>query len=165
MAYNFATSYHQGIDDEARLDAHFRRSYIVYPVSDVQQRHGIDRYFIYDNWYVAVEYKADRTADSTGNAFIETISVLRQGKVEHYGWVYTSQADVLIYYLPQQARAYWLPFHIIRACLPDWEQECETRAVENDDYYTVGLLVPLERLDELCAHPGEVDGELPREQR
>jgi len=90
-----------------------------------------------------VEYKTDHTAARTGNAFIETISVDSEQKA---GWAFTSQADVVLYYVPGRDQVYVLRTTAVRSRLPFWLQACEVRQVPNDGYHTHGLLVPLDEL-------------------
>lgn len=149
MTYHFTDSLHQGEQDEEVLDAYFEHLFQVVAATPAQQRQGIDRVFSREGQRILVEYKADQTATRTGNAFVETVSV---DTVEDYrlGWAYTSQAEWLIYYLPLSGRAYWIILSDLRIYLPRWERIYPTRAIPNEGYHTLGLLVPLSEFEMLC---------------
>lgn len=139
---------------EQVLDEHFRLRYFVHPVARDEQRQGIDRWFAsLDGGKISVEYKSDSRAHQTGNAFIETVSVDTR---DIPGWVYTSKADVLVYYLPVPRTYYMIDFVALREQLPAWEQRYRQVKVKNSDYYTMGLLVPLIELVEIAFEMGEV---------
>lgn len=127
---------------EQFLDDFSARWYTIRQASLIEQRQGIDRHFTDKKTGIAttVEYKADTTASRTGNAFVETVSVDATGKL---GWAYTSQADWLFYYLPQDGLLYFWHFAEFRKHLPRWVRECKSRAIPNQGYKTVGMLVPL----------------------
>lgn len=118
--------------------------FTVSPATGEEQRQGIDRHF---SLPLTVEYKTDATAVRTHNAFIETVSVDTAGK---RGWAYTSEADVLVYYIPGDELLYIVRFSRLRARLPHWLDLFPSRRIPNRGYHTVGLLVPLEELEE-CA--------------
>lgn len=147
--YNFADQLSHGKRGETFLDRFFAHWFRIEPAAPEEQRHGIDRHFhhlkSHDDF--TVEYKTDSAAARTGNAFIETISVDTEHKA---GWAFTSQADVLLYYVPGKDTVYILKMAAIRARLPLWRQTCEVREVPNGGYHTHGLLVPLQEL-ERCA--------------
>ncbi len=94
-----------------------------------------------------VELKTDTRAYDTGNAFIETVAVDRESKL---GWAYTSTAHWLLYFIPQNRRIYRIALEVLRVELPSWEGRFPTRRIPNrgarGDYFTHGLLVPLEEL-------------------
>lgn len=74
--YNFDAQLAQGQTGEQHLDQHFSRWYTIRPATASDQRRGIDRWYTRPNGETfPVEYKTDRTAGRTGNAFIETTSV------------------------------------------------------------------------------------------
>jgi hypothetical protein len=141
MVYAFKTQLSKGERAEAELTKHFEEWFVIREVSRAEQRAGIDRIFQPKDGgpVLKVEMKTDWTASKTGNAFVETISVDTTGKK---GWAYTSQADVLLYYLPDDLLIYWMPFATLRFHLPRWCQY-PTRKITNSGYCTYGLLVPL----------------------
>lgn len=149
IPYNFDDQLSHGERGEVFLDRYFSRWFRIEPATEEQQRQGFDRIFHHRKSRSAytVEYKTDTAAARTGNAFIETVSV---DAAEKAGWAFTSQADMLLYYVPGKNIVYILKMAAIRARLPFWLQTCEVREVPNNGYHTHGLLVPLEEL-ERCA--------------
>lgn len=144
--YDFKQQLLQGARGEQDLDLFFAQWYVVQPVTMAQQRQGIDRIFRRkcDGREYRVEYKTDWTASKTGNAFVETVSVDTTGKA---GWAVTSQADVLIYYLPEDLLIYVFNFRSLRTLLAYWRKHYPTRRIPNNGYHTHGLLVPLHEFE------------------
>lgn len=147
MVYSFKEQLALGQSDENRLDQHFRQFFVIVPASSDEQRTGIDRHYIKDKRTYSVEYKSDRRAKETGHAFIETVSVDANDKP---GWIYTSQATYLFYFVPNDDLVYMLTLRKMRNQLPRWERECRSVAVPNEGYSTVGLLVDIGDI-ERCA--------------
>lgn len=146
MTYNFATKLHEGQKHEQFLDELSAQWYEIREASREEQRRGIDRIFTEKatGLIVKVEYKADTTASRTGNAFVETISVDTANKP---GWAYTSQADWLLYYLPQDGLIYLFELTTLRRHLPRWVKQFPARAIPNEGYKTHGILVPLDEFE------------------
>lgn len=151
MTYSFQTQLAQGQTYEQQLDARFADRYIIQPATPQQQRQGIDRVYRprkNPHEVLYVEYKADRTAARTGNAFVETVSVDTAGK---QGWAYTSQADWLFYLVAGQCEAlYIIRMADLRAKLPAWQRKYQERRIPNEGYHTVGLLVPLHEFEQIA---------------
>lgn len=140
--YDFDEQHTQGEGGEAFLDSFFEaRGHQVLPATRGQQRSGIDRVFLWDGKMALVEYKTDFLAHKTGKVFIETVSIDREDKP---GWAFSSQADFLVYYAPGLDTIYVIPLETLREYLPEWEEKYPSRAAQNRDYATHGLLVPLE---------------------
>lgn len=144
--YSFNEQLCHGEHGEEFLDHYFSRWFHIEQASLEEQRLGIDRFFTSRNQKhrLAVEYKTDETASRTGNAFIEIISVDIAGKA---GWAYTSQADYLLYYVPQRAFIYMLKMTDIRDRLSLWHRQYPLRRIPNNGYNSHGLLVPLRDLE------------------
>lgn len=151
MTYSFTKQLAQGQTYEDALDARFADRYIIQPATPQQQRQGIDRVYRprkSPHEVLYVEYKADRTAARTGNAFVETTSVDTANKG---GWAYTSQADWLFYLVAGECEAlYLIRMADLRACLPRWQRQYQERRIPNDGYHTVGLLVPLSEFEQIA---------------
>lgn len=147
MIYDFIKQLHAGQTHEHFLDGFFNEWFVITDATRDQQRLGIDRIFTDNNTGAihTVEYKADTTASRTGNAFVETISVDTANRA---GWAYTSQADWLFYYLPQDGLIYYWIFAKLRRHLPRWTKQYPTRAIPNKGYKTHGLLVPLAEFEQ-----------------
>lgn len=159
-AHMFDASLTVGAAGERTLDAHFGVHFDIVPASPAQQRQGIDRVFCRrsddprSDRIFTVEYKTDHHAARTGNAFVETVSVERGGVVVKPGWVYTTAADRLIYYIPgaNWELAYILRPSRLRRALPAWQRIFSERVVANPDYVTRGLLVPLRAFEAVADH-------------
>jgi len=146
MKFDFDTQLGKGEDWERQLDRHFQKWFKIAPATMDQQRTGIDRIFTDANGRVlTVEYKSDERASSTGNAFVETVSVSTTGK---QGWAYTCRADLLLYFLPGDLLIYvWKP-EKLRRHLSKWECKYRTVSVPNSGYVTKGILVPLAEFEQ-----------------
>jgi len=145
--YDFTTQLNQGADGEAKLDAYFAQWYTIRHATRSEQRRGIDRIFVRPGGMFKVEYKADRKAGETGNAFVETISVDTANK---RGWAYTSQADYLLYYVPGPETVYVIRFAKLRLQMAFWVQQHPARKIPNRGYHTHGLLVPLDEFEHIA---------------
>lgn len=146
--YDFATQLRRGQGGEAALDAWFGRRFDIRPATRAEQRRGIDRWFTdrASGERLSIEYKTDWTASRTGNCFVETVSVDTADKA---GWAVSSQAQWLVYFLPDDGLAYVIPLVSLRAELPRWRREYPVRRIPNDGYHTVGLLVPQDEFERL----------------
>ena len=153
--YQFQEQLHEGNEGEHRLDAFFAHWYAITPATMHQQRIGIDRVFTcyYFGQQFAVEYKTDKRASHTGNAFVETVSVSTTHK---RGWAYTSQAEYLVYYVPGLNVVYIIPFAGLRTKLSHWLNRYATRAIPNAGYVTEGVLVPLAELNRIATWRGGI---------
>jgi hypothetical protein len=148
--HDFNSSFAVGRDGEEFLDKLFSIKFTIEQVDREDQRRGIDRYFTgksEDAKRLAIEYKTDHRAADTGNAFIETVSV---DSADKEGWAYKSQADYLIYYLPEDGLIYSIRMSALRRCLDRWAQEYPTRAAPNKGYNTYGILVPLHEFEDIA---------------
>ncbi|GAC1457012.1 MAG: hypothetical protein NVS2B14_00030 [Chamaesiphon sp.] len=147
--YEFNAQLSQGESDEHILDEYFSKRYRIRAATKQEQKVGIDRIFypssdLYE--YIPVEYKSDRRAHITGNAFIETVSV-ENGTKNIPGWAYTCEANIIIYFLPALKIAYCLEPWKIKAILSDWKAKYPERSVKNQGWITKGLLVPLHEVE------------------
>ena len=146
MVYNFDEQKARGSAGEQFLDRWFAGRYDIRPATRSEQQRGIDRIFTnrQTGRHLAVEYKTDYKAARTGNAFVETISVDTAGRA---GWAYSSAADYLIYYSPDDGLIYVLALEVLRRELPRWVREYPHRAAPNEGYATHGVLVPLDEFE------------------
>lgn len=149
--YGFAAQLAVGEAWEAHLDAFFGGQFPVEirPASMEEQRKGIDRLFVSKRTGAidTVEYKADRLAGKTGNAFVETVSVDTTGRP---GWAVSSQAKYLVYLVTEPETIYFVAMAALRATLPRWRRLYREAAAQNDGYQTVGLLVPLDEFERIA---------------
>lgn len=152
--YSFVEQLEKGQKAEKALDEYFSRWYIIHDVSMDTQKKGIDRIFSRTAVHadpihptINVEYKADEKTQSTGNVFIETMSVMEMGK---YGWAWTSQADMLVY-LAIPDTIYIVPPIKIREMIPEWTKTYGVRTVRNKAYKSCGIPVPEEEFAKVCS--------------
>lgn len=152
--HQFAKSYAQGKSGERFLDWYFNKFYVITQATRQQEREGFDRIFKSRHAkngfeYIAkkpveamrVEYKTDYRAAETGNAFIETESVNTTGK---RGWLYTSQAHLLVYFIPPLFRIYCCPMKNLAEAALVWQVKYAQSNADNITYLTRGLLIPID---------------------
>jgi hypothetical protein len=65
------------------------------------------------------------------------------------GWAITSEADLLLYYLPVTHELLTVEMTAIREALPEWERRYRSRKLDNAWYCTWGLMVPLWELERM----------------
>ena len=148
MTYSFKKQFNFGRKQEKYLDELFMGKFNIRPANRAQERNGIDRIFteISTGKIFTIQYKADKTAAHTGNAFVETVSVDTQNAP---GWAVSCQADFIIYYIVDIGPAYVLRPRDIRKNLKMWQGKYDERRIPNRGYHTVGLLVPLREFENL----------------
>ncbi|HMM41915.1 MAG TPA: hypothetical protein PKA95_08445 [Thermomicrobiales bacterium] len=155
--YDFARQFKHGQRGEEVLDAFFGARYNILPATAADERRGIDRYFTdVTGRQLTVQYKTDTTAATTGNVFVEVVSVDTHGKP---GWVFSCRADWLVYYVPGWRTAFAVIPDNLRAALPKWYETCTLRPVRNKSYHTIGLLVPRLVFGAACQQVIDLDGE------
>lgn len=129
------------------LDGYFCKLYNLQFASSQDEYNGIDRIaFRPDGKQILLEYKTDLLAERTGNAFIETCAYDASARGQRSGWAYTSQANVIVYFLPLTNRLYLIRPHRLRSRMPQWERKYRQVQVINAGWTTHGLLVPLQVL-------------------
>jgi hypothetical protein len=148
VLHDFTRSFETNKAYEAELDKHFAVEFDITPATRRQERAGIDRFFVHKGSGVrwSVEYKTDHMTATTGNVFVETVSVDTDGKP---GWALTSLAQLLVYYVPPKEYALLADMGAVKRSLADWER-FRRAEVDNGSYRTVGLLVPLEAFRAAC---------------
>ncbi len=150
--HEFNESYKEGKKGEAFLDDFFRRTYPDTFISGVDRDHerrGIDRIFDNGTKQFKVEYKTDYMTAKTGNIFLE-LSVNHYPKTKQ-GWTTGSQADILVYYIPDVA-VYMLSFSLLRKKLDDYYMTLQRKVVWNkgfdgNNFSTYGLLLPVRQFE------------------
>lgn len=139
------------------LDGFYSEWFEISPVTLKAQKAGIDRTWTQrkTKYRYSVEYKADEKATYTGNVFIETISV-DDGKRETPGWGYTSCAQLLVYYLPNEGVAYRTSMLNVKFHIDDWAGLYPIRSAQNDGYLTWGVCVPIDEFETICYAKNQV---------
>lgn len=102
-----------------------------------------DRHYCKEGRHFHIEYKSGMQTFSTGNIFLETISVDSENKP---GWVYTSRADY-IYYGALLNRKILVFFpHVLRREIEALKAKFPVKPTgkgQNSTYKTWGVIVPL----------------------
>lgn len=145
--YNFQIQLDKGKQAEIFLDSYFCGEFEITEASRQEQMQGIDRWFKKkqsDNPKFSIEYKTDWRASETHNAFIETVSVDTGHRL---GWVYTCGADYLLYYIPKDELIYIVKPAKLRNKIDKWIREYKEREIDNNQYYTRGVPVPLREFE------------------
>lgn len=136
MSYSFDDQLKVGERGEERLDRCFSRFYQISPVPMELQRLGVDRIFNNKGIRFTVEYKTDLKACSTRNFFLETEVDSKPG------WLFSSVAQVVIYYIPPDA--YVLNLLALRQDIHNgFLKGEESKPIPNVGYQARGILVPI----------------------
>ena len=143
----FYTSNNQASIDNNKLDNFFSQWYTIVEMPRDIDKIGIDRIWIDKDTGIrySVEYKSDRTAANTNNAFVETISVDRDNKP---GWAYTCSAQFIAYYVPPLNKVWLMSTIAIKNQVDEWKKMYPIKSCPNKDksgngYTTYGVTVPL----------------------
>lgn len=159
MSYQFSHQHNQGKAAEEFIYRTFQTAFNVIPAPAYLQEQGVDFTFTDRTSHQVhkVELKTDTRANCTGNAFVETVSVARDGQPHQPGWAYTSTADWLLYFLPDRVppKIYRIAFEELRVELPFWLDAYPARLIPNKnrrlgDYHTIGVLVPLAEFEQIA---------------
>lgn len=141
MTFSFKEQLALGEQGEREVVEYLSKFYNLSASPMELQRLGID--------YIAVEHKTgarftieiktDFVAQTTGNIFLE-FEVNKKP-----GWVLSSVAQVLIYYVPP--KLYFLNMYALRQ---DYQKKLiegpPSSQVKNENYYALGTLYPLDKL-------------------
>ncbi len=103
------------------------------------QRRGIDRLAVEGEDEYTLEYKADSKVFKTGNFFLETVS---QDTSNKPGWVYYSEADYIVYFLPTVKQLWFIKTATLKNNIEDWKQKYPIKSCKNKTYSSYGVLVP-----------------------
>lgn len=147
--YDFHQQLRQGQQGETTVHDWLRsQGWNLRPATMPEQKQGIDFWGSKPGRGAAsFEVKTDTAAHRTLNAFVELQSNSKTGKL---GWLFTCQADVLLYWIPKMDTLHWMNLTAIRTAYADWKELYPIKTVHNGTYYTTGLVVPLE-VFETCA--------------
>lgn len=146
MAFIDKDQFKNGKNVEAFLDEFFaNRGWEIRIMSPHEERVLClgDRYFTGLGKRVKVEYKSGIQTYYTGNVFLETVSVDTQAKP---GWVYTCQADYLMYATLLNGKILVMRPANLRLRIEALKRSypvVKTRHNQNDGYNTHGVIVPL----------------------
>lgn len=99
--------------------------------------------------HVKVEVKTDRAAATTGNLVFELIS---NAQLHRKGWMYTSAADKLMFYLPETNEIISVLFSEVRENFKSSVTRYKTTYQNDNGYLKEGkiALVPIAALESKC---------------
>jgi hypothetical protein len=140
--HDFREQVSEGEAFAKELDVFFSTRYEITRTPLATDKLGIDRIFTHHatGKRYSIEYKSDSRAASTGNAFVEIVSVSENNTP---GWAKTCLAQWIIYYIPPWRKGYWIRACTIKARLEAWERRYPTGRGQNRQYASIGILVPL----------------------
>jgi len=96
---------------------------------------------------ISVEVKSDSLAHKTNNMFVETVSVGRyhggEFRVEKRGWLYTTEAEYLIYHVVKSGAIMVFEPEALRRFVEERPGTYRSVDVRNRGYSGRGLLVPI----------------------
>lgn len=147
MRLNETPQFAQGKSVEAFLDVWFEyRGWEIRQTTPHEERALClgDRRFTKDGVTYLVEYKSGLQTFTTGNVFLETVSVDTANKA---GWVYTCQADFVFYACLFNHKILVFKPQRLRDCIEMLKtkfREVSTSKNQNDGYNTWGVIVPLQ---------------------
>lgn len=140
------TQFKNGKDVERFLDAYFSALGFAVEVLGYEEervKHLGDRRLHRGGLSILVEYKSGIQTFYTGNVFLETVSV---DATNRPGWVYTCQADQIVYAALLNRKLLWIEPKILRDRINGFQQRfrtVKTSKGQNTGYDTHGVIVPL----------------------
>jgi len=156
MSLTSTVQFKQGKDVEAWLDRYFgERGFKIEKLSMEEERvqHIGDRRFKKGKWSYLIEYKSGIQTYTTGNIFLETVSV---DTTKTPGWVFTCKADWIVYACLLNHKLLWFKPDTLRIKITQMQQRYPTVFTgkgQNKNYKTHGVIVPLAIAEkELASH-------------
>lgn len=150
--YEFFEQREKGKTAEKQLDAFFSKWYQIKTITvDDELKDHYDRIFTRGDIETTVEYKTDFKAHETRNAFIELTSCKEKNTM---GWIHTSKADRLIYFVPETKEVYIVKLMYLRMATPYYSKKfgirtCTNKRKDGIIYHSEGFLMPLQILGTL----------------
>jgi len=149
MAFNLKVQLEKEKQHNKFLDKFFARWFEIELCDWSFQKIGVDRIFVDKETRMkyTVEYKSDEKASKTNNLFCETVSVDNESIP---GWVYTSIAQLLVYYIPPSKTIYVISMVSLKQKIRG--MDFPTRIIPNQDkgrqWNTIGQIIPLSEVEE-----------------
>ena len=140
---DFTNDLGRGKIGENKLDEYFSSKYHIESVSiDTEIDCGYDRIFTRksDGKTFTVEYKTDYMTLQTGNLFFETDVFTFEKQSHKKGWLYHSQADIIIYFMEPIILV--MRREPLLAFFHKHYKNYKTAKTKNDVNEATGLLVP-----------------------
>lgn len=151
--YTFSEQFDKGSQGERELDTFFtEQDFEVEVITALEvQKIGIDRVFRRGGKTWTVEYKTDYAAIITGNAFLEMIVDNR------VGWVLSTQANYVYYYVPRPVSIVYVVDSIkLRGELNTLVSRLTWKTIVNVKYSAHGMLYPLDELEKISTYTYEI---------
>ncbi len=122
-------------------DAIYSSKFNIRPSTPEEDRRGIDRHFKAKAcpFEFTMQYKGDERAATSGNLFIEIISV---DTTMAPGWAIKCEADYMSIYVPQERHVYLLHVRMLHIWVPAWLMRWPVTQAQNKHYKTHGILIP-----------------------
>ncbi|MCA9749198.1 MAG: hypothetical protein KC414_08830 [Romboutsia sp.] len=140
---DFTNDLSRGKIGENKLDNFFNSKYYIEAVSiDTEIDCGYDRIFTRksDGKKLTVEYKTDYMTLQTGNLFLEEDVFTYTSQNHKPGWIYHSQADIIIYFIEPIILV--MRREPLLAFFHKYYNDYRTVKTKNDVNEASGLLVP-----------------------
>jgi hypothetical protein len=145
--FSFEQQLAAGNVGERLLDEFFSAQGRLDRATIAQQHDGIDRILTKsDGRRYAIEYKTDFRAEETDRVFIETKSDRDHNST---GGPAKSLAQLLVILLPNRQWAWLIPMAEVKHALPKWLGRYPIKQVQNRDWVTQGIAVPLAEIEQL----------------
>lgn len=144
--YKFSEQNALGQNGEGEIRAHFAAMGIeTFSVPLATNKLGIDFWAIQSGVKIYFEAKTDSMTARTQNVFIETVSNSSTGKL---GWLFSTRADFILYYVPEWAAYLKIPTPELRNFLT-FAPKYPIKHAKNHGYTSSGFLVPWATLAEM----------------
>lgn len=149
MEYKFDESLEKGKKEELVLDKYFGQFYAIKSIPlELEKQYHYDRVFERNSIKTKVEYKSDFQAHETGNVFLELTSSVEKKTL---GWIHTSKAEQLIYYIVKDSYVIVIDMVILRLHMAKYYEMYKVRQCTNvlnngSKYHSEGILVPISEL-------------------
>lgn len=146
MTYDFYAQLAIGQKGEQKVHDYLSQEWqLIHAEIPQEIEQGIDFIGLHKTTGKRRSFEVKTDSYTSGNCFIETV---KNDVSKALGWVYTCQADRLLYYLPNLGgKLLIIQPLILRANLPVWETKFRSVEVPNPGYKTIGLLVPVTELE------------------
>lgn len=118
---------------------------------------AIDLVTIIDGKSVTIEVKTEFAASRTGNLCFEVISQARVKDRGVIGWGFKlDSTDWITYILPETGDLYIFDTEKLQSWVIENYQSLRNFSARNPDYSTLGVLMPISRVEELCRLRGNL---------
>ena len=125
-----------------------------------EERRSIDLVATTGNVVTTVEVKTEFAAAKTGNIVFEVVSQARVGGNGVLGWGFKLEdTDLIAYIIPGPDEVYVFGTDSLQAFVLNNYSALRNFSAANDDYDTLGVLLPIKSVKDLCLASGRLPGE------